>query len=271
MALLSRTNEWNRRVHFPATSKAPLGWGYEYWILDPTIYEGHVELKARAAEVYRRQKRRTWRKRQLAAELSDHLLEDVLAAAGGIEHSILALRDAIERAQAWTDQIEPKPTPESVPTGINDVSVIDAWYEFANLLSWTRALEERLDRRGQGSLPRQGLVHALKPKRLKKRVIKLTEELRAGPLGETRFLTNFTLHSALVRNPNSGVQLDKTGRVTLPIPDEQTGPIKHWKVLTWDENRDGVVFADELWTSIEVFMEGLIQAFEKAVPKRFRR
>jgi hypothetical protein len=82
---------------------------------------------------------------------------------------------------------------------------------------------------------------------------------------------NFTLHSALVRNPNSGARLDEAGHVTLPIPDKQTGPISHWKALTWDEHRDGVVFAEELWTSIEVFMEGLIQAFEKAVPKRFRR
>ena len=240
-------------------------------MLDPTIYEGHLELKARAAEVRRRQKRRTWTKRQLAAELSDHLLDDVLAAAGGVEHSILALRDAVERTQAWADQIEPKPSPESVPTGINDISVIDAWYEFANLLSWTRVLEERLDRRGQGSLPRQGLVHALKPLRLKKRVSKLTENLRAGPLGETRFLANFTLHSALVRNPNSGARLDEAGHVTLPRPDKQVGPIRQWKALTWDEHRDGVVFAEELWTSIEAFMESLIQAFEKAVPRRFRR
>src|SRR5689334_1346466 len=93
-----------------------------------------LNLKPRAAEVHRRQKLRTWTKRQLAAELSDHLLDEVLAAAGGAEHSILALRDAVRRAQAWTDQLDPKPTPDVVPTNIGDVSVIDAWYEFANLL-----------------------------------------------------------------------------------------------------------------------------------------
>lgn len=141
MALLSRTNEWNHRVHFPDVAKTSLGWGYEYWILDPTIYEGHVELKARAAAVHRLQKRRTWTKQEMAAELSDHLLDDVLAAAGGVEHSILALRDALQGAQAWADQLKPKPTPESVPTTIVDSSAIDAWYEFANLLSWARVLE----------------------------------------------------------------------------------------------------------------------------------
>lgn len=271
MTLLSRTNEWNRRVHFPASAKAPLGWGYEYWILDPTNYDGHVELKARADQVHRIQKRRTWTKRQLAAELADNLLDDVLAAAGGVEHSMLALQDAVTRAQTWADQLQPKPTPESVPTSVADTSVIDAWYEFANLLSWARGLEERLDRSGRGSLPRQGLVHALKPVRLKKRVSGLVDELRSGPIQETRFMANFTLHSALVRSPNSGARLDESGRVTLPIPDKQVTRISHWKVLTWDEHRDGAVFAEELWTSIEAFMEGLIEAFEKAMPRRFRR
>src|SRR5207244_2882321 len=108
------------------------------------------------------------------------LLDDVLAAAGGVEHSMLALRDALQRSQALADQFKPKLAPESVPTGIADISTIDAWYEFANLLSWARVLEERLDRRGQGRLPRQGLVNALKPVRLKKRVSKLTDDLRAG-------------------------------------------------------------------------------------------
>jgi len=242
-----------------------LGWGYEYWILDPARYEGNDELKSRAAALGRR-----WTKRQLANELAENLLDDVLGAAGGVEHSILALRDAIERAQAWTDQLDPKPTPKTVPHTVVDVSVIDAWYEFANLLSWARVLEERLDRRGQGSLPRQGLVRALKPLRLKKRVNGLVDELRSGPLEDTRFLANFTLHSALVRSPNSGARLDEAGKVTLPIPDRQVARISNWKVLTWNDRRDGVVFAEELWAAIAAFMESLIEAFEKAVPRRFR-
>ena len=91
-------------------------------------------------------------------------------------------------------------------------------------------MEERLDRRaiqqsGTAAPPRQGLVPALKPARLKKRVDKLMTEFRSGPIGETRFLANFTLHSALIRNPNSGARLDQNGKVTLPIPDKQVGRI----------------------------------------------
>src|SRR6266540_7417692 len=169
--------DWYSRVYFPSGAKAPLGWGYEYWILDPTIYEGHDELKAMAATRGRR-----WTKRQLAYELAENLLTDVLAAAGGVEHSIAALRDAIATAQEWSDQNVPRTPPTRMFHGIGHPSIIDAWYEFANLLSWARAVEERLDRRAvqrpkAAALPRQGLLPALKPARLKKRVDKLVAEL----------------------------------------------------------------------------------------------
>jgi hypothetical protein len=59
--------------------------------------------------------------------------------------------------------------------------------------------------------------------------------------------------------------------VTLPIPDKQNGRISSWKVLTWNDHRDGIVFAEELWTSVETFMEGLLDAFERAVPRRLRK
>jgi hypothetical protein len=261
---MMRTDEWYRRVYFPSGASASLGFGYEYWVLDPTRYEGHNELKAKAAALGRR-----WTKRQLAYELAENLLTDVVAAAGGVEHSITALRDAVARAQEWINQSAIATTP---PHLISDPSVIDAWYEFANLLSWARAVEERLDRGARPAmLPRQGLLPALKPVRLRKRAEKLLTELRSGPIGETRFLANFTLHSALIRNPNSGARLDQDGKVTLPIPDKQVGRISNWKLLTWNDHRDGIVFAEELWISVETFMEGLIEVFERAVPRRLRK
>lgn len=133
-------------------------------------------------------------------------------------------------------------------------------------------MEDRVDRapywqKGAQSLPRQGLLPALKPARLTKRLEQRTAELRSGPLREARSLANFTLHAALIRNPHSGALLDKNGKVTLPIPDRQTERIVNWKLLSWNDHRDGVVLAKELWTSIELFIEGLLEAFERAVPK----
>lgn len=270
---MSQANDWFRRIYFPAISTVALGAGYETWILDPERYEGSEALR-----ITLRALNRSYTKRRLAYELVDNLLGDVLAAAGGVEQSIVALRSSIAEAQAWADQSASKPTP-GVPHGIGHLSIVKAWYDFANLLSWARVLEERLDRRpnqrrlrpGAPLLPNQGLVNAVRPVRLKNCLDRLLSDLRAGPVGEARLLANFTLHSTLVRNPNSGAQLDPSGRVIMPIPDKPVTPIAHWKTLTWNDGRDALSFAEELWTSIDDFMEHVIEAFEKATPKRFRK
>src|SRR6266498_3885343 len=260
---MNRTNAWYQRVYFPESSAAALGSGYEYWILEPTRYEGHAELKAISEGLGRR-----WTKRRLAAELTENLLTDVIAAAGGVEHSLDALRGTMAAAQYWCDEHLPDFDPD-VPHGIANEDVVNAWYAFSNMLSWARALDERLDRRSfqRGLTSRQGLLPAIKPVRLRRRVEKLVDELRAGPVGETRRLANFTLHAALIRSPQSGARLDRNTKVRLPIPDNSNNSVYHWKMLTWNDNRDGMEFADALWCSIESFMDGLIQAFERAVPK----
>lgn len=124
------THDWYTRVYFPSGANAPLGFGYEYWVLEPTAYEGYEELKARAALL-----RLGWTKRRLAYELAESLLEDVLGAAAGAEHAILALREAVERAQRWSDQNLTTTGPRPAHQSIGHPSVVDAWYELANLLS----------------------------------------------------------------------------------------------------------------------------------------
>src|SRR5207245_1747629 len=113
--------------------------------------------------------------------LSNDLLSDVLVAAGGVEHSVLSFRQAVQEAQAFYDEWAPT-APVGQPFGLAHSSVTAAWYEFANVISWTRVLDERLDRRPvKRKLPNQGLLPALRPKRLNKRVRKLIDKARAGP------------------------------------------------------------------------------------------
>jgi hypothetical protein len=78
------------------------------------------------------------------------------------------------------------------------------------------------------------------------------------------------LHTALVAHPFSGVAVDSSGRVTLPIPDASTGSVKHWYLLTWQQKRDGLVVAEQMWVAVQNLVSGLLEAFEKAVPKRLR-
>lgn len=148
---------------------------------------------------------------------------------------------------------------------------------YAGPLWWARAVEERIKRaprrvpRGATPLRQQGLLPAIKPKRLSKRANVLFADLQAGPMRETRWLANRTLYAGLVRNAFSGADLDGTGRVLLPIPDPIVGPIYSWDAFTWKTGRDARGFVEELWKTIVDFMDGPLDAFEKATPKRLRR
>jgi len=206
---------------------------------------------------------------RLAFELSGHLLEEVVAAGGGVEHAINQLRGAV--ADLTKVPIE---NSAKGPIGLSFPAATEALYAFGDVIRWARAVEERLDRRPpsrhSGKMRNQGLLPTLKPLRLKKRVEWLVKQLRAGPVGECRLLANFTLHAALARNPFAGAQRTADGAVTLPIPDPPAHPINHWYLFTCNDGRDGIAFAEEVRKSIQVFIDDLLNAFEKAAPKRLR-
>jgi hypothetical protein len=253
--MLDRLAQWSRRTNFPTSARAGLEWGAEYWDSDPTHYEGWSELR----DLYKSLGRKRT-KRDLAFDLSGHLLDEVLAAAGGVEHAIIQLRAAVADLRRWADE-----NSAQRPIGLAHPAATEALYGFGDVITWARAVEERLDRRPRGKLRRQGLVPALKPVRLSKRVEALLKQLRSGPVGECRQLANFTLHAALVRGPYSGARVTADGALTLPIPDSQVQPVDHWYLLTWNDGRDGIAFAEEVWKSIQEFIDKLLTAFGKAV------
>ena len=80
--MLTRTNEWFRRIHWPQSGRAALGFGLELWDTAPKEYEGYEQLRARVTALGRRMT-----PREYAAELSADLLSDVLVAVGGVEQA----------------------------------------------------------------------------------------------------------------------------------------------------------------------------------------
>lgn len=265
--MLPRLNDWVKRIHFPPTSRARLGFAGEYWNSKPEQYEGWQQLRHRLITLGRKPSRH-----HLAYELAGHLLDDVIVAAGGAECALAKLRTSLEDLDSYVTSQGIRAEP-GLPSGLSHDAAIEAWYAFADLLSWTRTVVERVDRPpgGRKNFPRQGLLHAIKPKRLKVRCQALLDELRHGAVGQTRLLTNFMLHSALVRHPMTGVQVDASGSVSLPIPDLPQHPVSHWYLLTWNTVQDGFSFAEALWKSLERFIDELLAAFEKATPKRLRK
>jgi len=258
---------WWTQIHFPKNAKASLGFGSEYWVSSASNYEGWEQLRDR----YKRLGRR-YSTRDIAYQLAEHLLDEVIVAAGGVEAAVLRLRAAIVALKAYTAQQQMQAT-QGVPFSLNHQAATDAWYAFADVLSWSRTVVERAERRAENptKFPKQGLVPALKPKRLQKRCNALLGQLRAGPVGQTRPLSNFMLHAALVRHPFSGVELEPTGTIILPIPDAPGRSIHHWYSLTWTDRRDGVALTEQIWNGVRSFVDGVIVAFEKSVPRRLRK
>lgn len=256
-----------RRITFPECANAPLGFGSEIWKSDYRIYEGFDQLKARQHALGRKTK-----KLDVIYNLTGQLLSDVIIAAGGVEDSVLRLRAAVADLQGVASRHQLRAT-DGVPHGLSDPAAIAAWYALADLFTWSRTVVERMERPAgdRRRYPKQGLLPALKPKRLGKRCAVLFETLAKGPVGRSRNLCNFVLHTSLVRHPYSGVSVDSNGRVTLPVPDLPTKPISHWYLLTWTRELEGLDLAESIWDSVKAFVDGLIGAFEAAVPRRMRR
>lgn len=60
------------------------------------------------------------------------------------------------------------------------------------------------------------------------------------------------------------------GDVRLPVPDTPTSSVHHWDQLMWTHDRDGFAFAEEVWEAVERLVDEVLDAFERAIPKRFR-
>jgi len=263
--MLERTNAWQSRTHSPPTANAPLGWGAEYWIFDPTRYDGFAKLAETRSINGRR-----WTRHELAIELTHDLLDDVLAAAGGIEHSYNQLRHALADGQTAVDR-HVRITP-GVRHHFHSYEIVDASYAFSNMLTWTRALEDRVERREPRGLklPNQGLLPALRPKRLRKHVQAAFDRFRLGHAAEVRHLANFTLHAGQARRAfQPGDATD--GDLRLQIPDRVTERVSTYLCVTFNEARDALTFASELWEQVSAFIDDLLGAFERSVPKRLRK
>jgi hypothetical protein len=265
--LLPRSKGWWDRVHFPSAdiSNAPLYFASEYWDLNPSKYEGHAGVSARYLQHGRK---RTGR--DLAMELSQFLLDDVLIAAGGVERAYVVFRTSVDSINDSIAQNGLVYDPNIRHQGVGSEETVSAWYGLTDLIAWCRTFVERLERdpRDRKKYGKQGLLPRLRPKLLSRRARRAQVALLSGVVGEARTLANYSLHNGLVRNPWSGVTLGSNDKAFMPLPDPIQKSAHHWHELTWDQNRDAIQVADELWRSVATCMDELIAAFERSVTKR---
>ncbi len=92
-----------------------------------------------------------------------------------------------------------------------------------------------------------------------------------GRTSDARYLANFVLHAAL-SIPGGGTPIGlvtKDGHLILQVPDRLTRPVEIFDEFTFDEGREARTYVAELLRAVEDFVDGLLDAFERARPARF--
>ena len=213
--MLKRLDEWWRRVAFPKVAKASLGFGSEYWDPDPSHYEGCEQLRARYAALGQ-----TRSDSQLAWDLASHLLSDVLVAAGGVESAMERMDAAVAELEAYAKKYG-RQAEQGVPCGLSHPAAVQLWYAFTDVVSWSRTLVERLDRRPENrKLERQGLIPALRP----------------------QLLRDCAMISQLGKEKNQKIPNPLLATATWPVPSAVPGaPVGNWDARTKRSSRQTVV------------------------------
>ena len=258
---------WWSRTLFPDSVGASLSWGAERW-------RAAVEFPEYAALM--EGSRRLGIPIDPRYELTQHLLEEAVAAAAAIEYSVEKLEAAAASAQSQVDSwgIEwTAPEPEYGSHVATD-ALWAAYAEFNNLLMWIRALEERIERKDPafGGRP-VGLLPSLAPGPLQVRVLELTMALKADLLNDVRPLTNYVLHASVLPRPMNSTARVRDGRLIFEIPDRSGGTrrIRTRFDLSWEGHRTADGFAQEALEAVTRFVDGLLDAFEQNTPERLQK
>ena len=262
-----RAWDWSKRIFHGSGRVVPLDFGTELWEWDASLYESADGIVASSARANRKLD-----SDEIAFEATRSLLPDVVDAAGGVESAFMRLQDAMDRAQAAYIRFSSQtggPLPDG--GGLVDPSVEDAWYSLEELLVWARTLDDRLRRPAldKRRYPDQGLIPALADGPRRDAAIRARARLLGAGVAEARFLTGLSLHMQSMHAGSKG-GLVRSGEIVLRFPDRVKEAVGHRWQLPYDDDRDGVAFANALMVGVERFMDELIAAFENHVPDRFK-
>jgi hypothetical protein len=252
-------------MHGPGR-RVPLDFGAELWNSDLSLFESVPGI---AAVLERSHPApgddRIW------YEATRSLLADVVDAAGGAELALGRLHASMDLAQERYDPSLVEHVDESVEVGLSDPSTEDAWYAMAELWMWARTLDDRLKRKAvtTGQKKPQGLIPALADGPRREAVVRARSKMLMSPVGEAQHLANLHLHMQPVPAGTKSARV-RAGKVILPFPDKVTSTVSHRSELTYKDRRDGVTFADDLSSAMELFMDAMLTAFETHLPERFR-
>lgn len=255
---LHRCHAWQRRILTDGVG-VPLGFYGELWA-DQQHHPAREGLQRLAT--------RLGHDEFSPYYLTRTLLHDLLHAACGVELHVERVVSALDESQRDQD-VRAKERPElyAWQPGIESqhapIKESLAW-DYPNLLTWVRTVEERVDRRVPGASVRIGLLPAIGEPELRSDVEHLLAAFK-DRVGDERRLTNYGLHAAKLPDPStpSGV-LQEDGTIFVPIPDPPAEPVYLFDLFTYHQGRDLRSFATEALDATEEFIDGVLDAFAGA-------
>jgi hypothetical protein len=138
-----------------------------------------------------------------------------------------------------------------------------AW-DYPDLLTWLRTVEERIDRRVPGRLTRLGLLPAIGESGLRTDVEQLLQAFK-DRVGDERRLANYGLHAAKLPDPNSPMALlQEDGTLFVRIPDSLDESVDVFDLFSYDEDRDLRSFTVDALAATEQLIDGLLDGFARA-------
>lgn len=183
------------------------------------------------------------------------------------------IRRAMARANAWA-KANPLPEPANPPefgTHYSHPAIAETYIEFANLVVWVRATEDRVSRRDPRG-GRRGLLPALLPgSALARETRNLLTRYQSDIANEARWFANYSVHESRLPYPLANSAEFKEGRLRARIPDILPGPIESKFDLAYLQGRTADRFARAATVAVEQLIDGLLDAFEREAPARLRR
>lgn len=184
------------------------------------------------------------------------LVQNVIHAAGAVEYTVGKITAALADEQAWFLEHVTDPNEGMGVVGPNRDAL---QYEFANLLFWLKAVQERIKPVNSpgGLLPMlsQGESWTI-------HIRQAYQVLRQQTLSESA-LVNYTTHRGAVTQAFGAARV-RDGKLIVPVPDVPDGRVELWDDFTYDDQRDLGSFASTALAAVEAFMDAMLAALEDA-------
>jgi hypothetical protein len=224
------------------------------------------------------------------------LLHDLLHAAGGVELHAVRVLAALDRSQERYDALVAERPEFAYQPGAEQHHAIGeslAW-DYSNLLTWLRAVEERVERASTDASPalplspmdralvwlgrkrpglqcrprpvrsRIGLIPAIAEEALKSEVTAAFGVFKHR-VGDERRLANYGLHAAKVPDPNTPYgKVMPDGTLVVPIPDPPEEPVHVFDQFSYAQGRDLRTFAEVALEATDEFTNAVLDAFDRA-------